>query len=90
MKPSQMNLRELRAEFRAVSAERDQIHQSLVNYKVDITNLQNTLKSLEDRCLWAARNLVQERQDLQARINKINLRLVALGFADAAGFVEKK
>jgi len=48
------------------------------------------LEELTERCLWSARNLVQERNDLQARIDKINLRLVGLGFREAAGFGEKK
>jgi chromosome segregation ATPase len=86
--PMKMTLSELRREFKAVSEERDQIHERVVAQRQENDELKNDLAEASRRCLWNARNLVQERADLQARIDRINLRLVGLGFVNNTPFQE--
>jgi hypothetical protein len=77
---------DLLRELKLVTAERNEIRIMLKESCTDLDKARGTVEELTERCLWSARNLVQERNDLQARIDRINLRLVGLGFRNAAGF----
>lgn len=87
-KPSEMDLKELRAEFKAVSNERDALHETVVSRSKEIDGLKKSLLDSQNCRLWLARGLVIERNELQGRIARINVRLFGLGYPGASGLKE--